>query len=417
MQADAPEGIPALGLGRRAHRSLRGPGPSTGPSLLDPDAAHDPYRLYRILREEYPLSYDAPLGAWLISRYADVATVLTDPRFTGLPHDTAPRGAPAPLGLCHGDPRCHAAPLCHGDSLRAPRNQHPARPGPVTRHMSDPGSVTRHMSDPGSVTRHMSDPGSVTRHMSDPELVTRHMPDPAPDPDTHPAPAPASVPRHMAARIERTAYVLARRIAAREQADLVEEFCRWLPLGAAPGANARPTPSSLPGTAAPTAAAPCTRHTALRERALASFLANVLDAPDLLAALRVEPALADRAWAESLRRDPPVQVVLRRTVTEVTLSGGTLPAGADVACLIGAAGRDPERFAAPELFDPFRSDQGRSLTGPASCPAVLLGRLEARHGLRALLDAMPRLRWADGFRPAGTGLLTRGPRALLVRPG
>uniref|UniRef100_UPI0035264C44 cytochrome P450 n=1 Tax=Streptomyces sanglieri TaxID=193460 RepID=UPI0035264C44 len=177
------------------------------------------------------------------------------------------------------------------------------------------------------------------------------------------------------------------------------------------------TPSSPPGIAAPTAAAPCTRHTGLRERALASFLANVLDAPDLLAALRVEPALADRAWTESLRRDPPVQVVLRRTVTEVTLSGGTLPAGADVACLIGAAGRDPERFAAPDLFDPFRRDQGRSLTGPASCPAVLLGRLEARHGLRALLDAMPRLRWADGFRPAGTGLLTRGPRALLVRPG
>jgi pulcherriminic acid synthase len=237
----------------------------------------------------------------------------------------------------------------------------------------------------------------------------------------------------MAARIERTAYVLARRIAGRQQADLVEEFCRWLPLGAAPGTSVRcyphrlsglmpgappgTTPSPPPGIASPTAVTPCTRHTGLRETALASFLANVLDAPDLLAALRVEPALADRAWTESLRRDPPVQVVLRRTVTEVTLSGGTLPAGADVACLVGAAGRDPERFAAPDLFDPFRRDQGRSLTGPASCPAVLLGRLEARHGLFALLDAMPRLRWADGFRPAGSGLLTRGPRALLVRPG
>lgn len=223
--------------------------------------------------------------------------------------------------------------------------------------------------------------------------------------------------------------MLARRIASRQQADLVEEFCRWLPFGTTPGTSARrhhdrlsgTTPGIAygppPGTAPATAATPCTRHTGLRERALASLLANVLDAPDVLAALRVEPALADRAWTESLRRDPPVQVVLRRTVTEVALSGGALPAGADVACLIGAAGRDPERFAAPDLFDPFRRDQGRSLTGPASCPAVLLGRLEARHGLRALLDAMPGLRWADGFRPAGTGLLTRGPRALLVRPG
>ncbi|MGW1406582.1 cytochrome P450 [Streptomyces sp. NPDC002403] len=355
MQADAPEGIPAAERGRRTGRPARGPRPSTGPSLLSPGAAHDPYRLYRVLREEYPLSYDAPLGAWLVSRYADVATALTDPRFAGLPHDTGPRGGPAPLGLCHGGPLC------------APRKHRTAAPGPVHPHMPYPGPV----------------------------------------------------PRHTAARIERTAYVLARRIAGRQQADLVQEFCRWLPVGAAPGESVRPHRPAGPGTGivTGTAAAPCTRHTGLRERALASFLANVLDAPDLLAALRIEPALADRAWTESLRRDPPVQVVLRRTVTEVALSGGTLPAGADVACLTGAAGRDPARFAAPDLFDPFRRDQGRSLTGPAACPAVLLGRLEARQGLGALLDAMPRLRWADGFRPAGAGLLTRGPRALLVRPG
>ncbi|MCX5108595.1 cytochrome P450 [Streptomyces sp. NBC_00378] len=395
MKADVPEGISAPGLGRRGRRPVRGPRPDAGPSLLAPGAARDPYRLYRVLREEYPLSYDAPLRAWLVSRYADVATALTDPRFTGLPHDAAPRGAPAPLGLCHGSPRC------------VPRDQRPSTPGTVPCHMSEFEAVPRHMPELEAVPRHM------------PEL--------------------AAVPRHMAARIERTAYVLARRIAGRQQADLVEEFCRWLPFGAAPGASARryadrlsgTTRGTMPGIAhgttpgiaygpppvTATAATPCTRHTGLRERALASLLANVLDAPGLLAALRVEPALADRAWTESLRRDPPVQVVLRRTVTEVTLSGGTLPAGADVACLIGAAGRDPERFAAPDLFDPFRRDQGRSLTGPVSCPAVLLGRLEARQGLLALLDAMPRLRWADGFRPAGTGLLTRGPRALLVRPG
>lgn len=222
----------------------------------------------------------------------------------------------------------------------------------------------------------------------------------------------------MAERIERTAYVLAHRIAGRQQADLVEEFCRWLPAGSAADTPARPYATRLPRTGpGGTATTPCTRHTGLRETALASFLANLLDGPDLLAALRIEPALAVRAWTESLRRDPPVQVVLRRTVTEVTLSGGTLPAGASVACLIGSAGRDPERFSAPDLFDPFRRDQGRSLTGPAGCPAVVLGRLEAQQGLRALLDAMPRLRWAEGFRPAGTGVLMRGPRALLVRPG
>ncbi|MFD0024061.1 cytochrome P450 [Streptomyces sp. NPDC058382] len=339
MQPDAPGDIPApaplpdqrAAAPARYRRTAR-PG---GPSLLAPGAGRDPHRLYRVLRERYPLSYDAPLGAWLISRYDDVVTALTGPAFAGFPHDGAPRGGPAPLGLCHGNARC------------LPRDRY--------------------------------------------AVVT------------------GSVPRHTAERVERTAYVLARRIAGRRQADLVEEFCRWLPAGTGP---LRPGDGGHPHADE----GPCTRHTGLRETALASFLANVLDDPDLLAALRVEPALAGRAWAESLRRDPPVQVVLRRTLTDVTLSGGTLPARAAVACLVGAAGRDPERFAAPDLFDPFRRDQDRATTGPAGCPAVVLGRLEAEQGLRALLDAMPRLRWADGFRPAATGLLTRGPRSLLVRP-
>lgn len=344
MPADRSEALPAA---RRPHRLAGGQ-----PGLLEPGASTDPYRLrlYRILRTDFPLGYDPGLGAWLLSRYADVALALTDPRFTGYPRDGAPRGPiPAPLGLCRGSLVC--TPL--------------------------PGSGTDRI------------PGST--------------------------PATASA-------VERAAYVLARRIAGRDQADLVGEFCRWLPAGlSSPELNA---PVRTAG-----GTTDCARHTGLRERALASFLANMLDDPDLLAAVAggagpgagpgpVAGAgmLLGRAWTETLRRDPPVQIVLRRTRTEVRVSGGTLPAGAPVACLIGAAGRDPARFTAPDRFDPLRADADPLLTGPAGCPAALLGRLEAEHGLRALLTAMPGIRWADGFRPASSGVLTRGPRSLLVRP-
>ncbi|MFI8437496.1 cytochrome P450 [Streptomyces sp. NPDC079020] len=358
MPVDGPERVPAAPAPRRR----------TGgqPGLLAPGAATDPcrLRLYRRLREAYPLCYDEGLGAWLLSRYADVAVALTDPRFAGYPHDGAPRGGPAPLGLCRGSIRCTA----RDEESQGPALQ--ARPaGPA---------------------------GSV------------HAVDPA---------------RRMA--VERTAYVLARRIAGRRQADLVEEFCRWLPAGAAaaaaglsyPDLNRLPRAALHPRLVHPASGpADCAGHTALRETALASFLANLIDDGDLLAAVRTEPELIARAWTETLRRDPPVQIVLRRTLTEVPVSGGTLPAGAPVACLIGAAGRDPDRFADPDRFDPLRPEPGGLTTGPAGCPAVLLGRLEAEYGLRALLEAMPRIRWADGFRPAGTGLLTRGPRTLLVRP-
>ncbi|MFJ4971447.1 cytochrome P450 [Streptomyces sp. NPDC088755] len=322
------------------------------PGLLEPGAATDPYRLrlYRVLRTDFPLGYDPGLGAWLLSRYADVALALTDPRFTGYPHDGASRGPlPAPLGLCRGSLVC--------------------TPLPGTAGAQFPGS----------------------------------------------APATPTTP----AAVERTAYVLAHRLAGRARADLVGEFCRWLPAGAdvvaaglsCPDLDTPPRPGRGAGD--------CARHTGLRERALASFLANMLDDPDLLAAVAGgdgSGTLPGRAWAETLRRDPPVQIVLRRTRTEVRVSGGTLPGGAPVACLIGAAGRDPARFTAPDRFDPLRADADPLLPGPAGCPAALLGRLEAEHGLRALLTAMPRIRWADGFRPTSSGVLTRGPRTLLVRP-
>ncbi|MFJ2435543.1 cytochrome P450 [Streptomyces anulatus] len=338
MPVDRPDALPAA---RRPHRLAGGQ-----PGLLAPGATTDPYRLrlYRLLRTDYPLGYDPGLGAWLLSRYADVALALTDPRFTGYPHDGAPRGrAPVPLGLCRGSLVCVPPALPY-------RTAEPA--------------------------------------------------------------------------VERTAYVLARRIAGRDRADLVADFCRWLPAGAAAAAGlSYPDLSTLPRGAPHRqgggGAGDCAGSTALRERALASFLANMLDDPDLLAAATAgegSGALLGRAWAETLRRDPPVQIVLRRTRTEVAVSGGTLPADAPVACLIGAAGRDPVRFGAPDRFDPLRADADPLLIGPAGCPAALLGRLEAEHGLRALLTAMPGIRWADGFRPAAGGLLTRGPRTLLVRP-
>ncbi|MFJ9372738.1 hypothetical protein [Streptomyces sp. NPDC101455] len=58
-------------------------------------------------------------------------------------------------------------------------------------------------------------------------------------------------------------------------------------------------------------------------RALAWFLANLLDHPGQLEVLRVRPGLMAGAWAESPRRDPPLHVVLRRAAEPV----GAIPAG------------------------------------------------------------------------------------------
>ncbi|MFJ3901433.1 cytochrome P450 [Streptomyces sp. NPDC090025] len=323
MAPAGPPTAPAAPAG-----AFGGPARRVAPSPLEPGASRDPYRTYRVLREDFPLTHDPLLRAWVLSRYADVAGALTDARFT------------------------------HGH-----------RPG---------------------------DPPCAETHTDVDEAELRAV-------------------------AERTAFVLARRIADRPQADLVADFCHWLPAGtvaAAVGVPYRDMMRLVRGRAASALAGQCTGQIAVREKALASFLADVLTDPDRVAALRDAPAsLVARAWTESLRREPPVQIVMRRTRGEIPVSGGVLPSGASVALLIGAAGRDPERFRDPDRYDFLRDDPGQLVYGSGACPAVALAGLEAEFALRALFRAMPRLRLADGFRPERAGVITRAPRSLLVRPG
>ncbi|MEV0478713.1 hypothetical protein AB0I50_54955, partial [Streptomyces prunicolor] len=131
---------------RTAGTPARPPGP---PSLRT--AVRDPYRLYRTLRTHYPLVYDEPFGAWLISRYDDVRAALADPRLVALPGD-----GPAEAGRL------------------------------------------------------------LDRALRGPALVA------------------------LTAAAERGAHVLAHRLAAREEADLVAEFCDWLPTATAVAALGLP---------------------------------------------------------------------------------------------------------------------------------------------------------------------------------
>ncbi|TXS34744.1 cytochrome P450, partial [Streptomyces sp. t39] len=92
------------------------------------------------------------------------------------------------------------------------------------------------------------------------------------------------------------------------------------------------------------------------DKAIACIFANLLAHPEQLAAVREDRSLIDRAFAETLRYTPPVHMIMRQTAAEVTVSGGTIPAGATVTCLIGAANRDADRYRDPDRFDIFRDD-------------------------------------------------------------
>jgi len=51
-------------------------------NLLSREALADPYPLYNQLREEDPVHWDSRLNAWLLTRYAEVAALLRDRRFS-----------------------------------------------------------------------------------------------------------------------------------------------------------------------------------------------------------------------------------------------------------------------------------------------------------------------------------------------
>ncbi|WP_330257859.1 cytochrome P450 [Streptomyces murinus] len=163
------------------------------------------------------------------------------------------------------------------------------------------------------------------------------------------------------------------------------------------------------------------------DKAVAGIFANLLRHPDQLAAVRADRGLIPRAFAETLRYTPPVHMIMRQSATEVTLSGGTIPAGATVTCLIGAANRDESRYRDPDHFDIFRDDLTTTTAFSAAadhvafalgrhfCVGALLAKAEVETGVGQLLDAMPNMRLADGFEPVEEGVFTRGPRRLPVR--
>ncbi|MET7846417.1 cytochrome P450 [Streptomyces sp. NPDC005356] len=163
------------------------------------------------------------------------------------------------------------------------------------------------------------------------------------------------------------------------------------------------------------------------DKAIASLFANLLTHPEQLDAVRKDRTLIARAFAETLRYTPPVHMIMRQSATDVEVSGGTIPAGATVTCLIGAANRDADRYSEPDRFDIFREDLTATNAFSAAadhlsfalgrhfCVGALLAKAEVEIGVGQLLDAMPDVRLADGFDSVEQGVFTRGPQSLPVR--
>ncbi len=153
------------------------------------------------------------------------------------------------------------------------------------------------------------------------------------------------------------------------------------------------------------------------EGMIANAVLALLEEPDLVSAVRADPALLDGAIEESLRLEPAAAVIDRYAVTDAEIGGASVQHGDLVRISISATNRDPAVFGDPDRFVLGRPDARRHLAfaqGPHVCVGVHLARLETRTALAELIGRLPRLR-LDPERPARVrGLVFRKPPRLDV---
>jgi cytochrome P450 len=143
----------------------------------------------------------------------------------------------------------------------------------------------------------------------------------------------------------------------------------------------------------------------------------LLDHPDSWSALRDDAAaLAGPVVEEMLRYAPPVHRTLRVAHEPVEVGGVDVRRGQWVVTLIGAANRDPEAYADPDVFDIFREGPEHLAFSGGShyCVGAPLARLELRAVVQALAERLPGLRRAGRTRYR-RGTTIRGPERLPVR--
>ena len=376
------------------------------------------------MRDEYPLYFHAPTRAWILSRYDDVRMALTNPAFTT---------------------RSYAAqtePLLGKTLIQLDGREHALQRGLLTPSFSAMSIRERFSDLIGDTIDELI--AAVASH-GEADLVDGSGR--APSGSHHGGVArlaragPRSVPRRgtppsFTARSTSPAIPRWRRRPTPRATSSTPTCGRSSPLAASsPGTDLISTLATTTVEGDRLTDEQIVRFAMLMvfaggettEKGLSTTLRNLLAHPDALAAVRQDRSLLPRAIAESFRYTAPTHMVPRQTREEIEVSGGMLPAGAEVMCFLGSANRDERRFADPDRFDLHRpeADPERAFTGQAAhlafgggrhfCLGAVLSRFEIEVAVNRILDALPDLRLAGDTPPPDVGLFLRGPATLPVR--
>ena len=115
------------------------------------------------------------------------------------------------------------------------------------------------------------------------------------------------------------------------------------------------------------------------------------------ASLFVDAKQTEATVEECLRFDAPLHLFTRYALQDTEYEGIPLKKGDVIGLMLGAANRDPRRFANAGTFDPFRTD-GQNVSFGAGihfCIGAPLAKIELQEGLKALFARLPGLRLAE----------------------
>jgi cytochrome P450 len=361
----------------------------------DPAFVADPYPAYRRLRERAPV-YRSVFGVWLVTRYAEALTVITDPRF-GHPDYRARARRPG----------AGVVATVQGNVFIAMNPPEHTRIRRIVGEVFTPGLVAGLRGQIQSAADALLDSVQDAGRMDVVTDFALRLP-------VVVIAGVLGIDREEARRLQgwvrRSSGALGlvptradRRHSEETLGHIADYFRRLLERRrAAPGDD---VVSSLVRAAArgggltdDELAATCMLLFVAGFETTVAFIGTailtLLRTPGAWEALVAEPALMRTAVDELLRYESPFSLIGREALEDVALGGTRIPRGHTVFAVVSAVNRDPAQFPDPDRVDLGRRNNRHLAFGQGihACPGQGLARLEGQIALETLTRRLPGLR-------------------------
>jgi pimeloyl-[acyl-carrier protein] synthase len=373
------------------------PGPSLSLyHLLDPEVLANPYPLFHRLRTESPVHWDPYLHAWIVTRYADVVTVLHDfsAQRTPTPEQLARLGLEelAPIAQVMVKQMLFLDPPSH-TRIRGLASYAftPQRVQALRQHISD---IVRERIDAVMSSGQMDVIADLAEPL--PYIITAEMLG-VPVADAPQLKAwsqdfaemlgnfqhnPERIPRVRRSVEEMTKYFQSAIQEARRhpREGLIDSFL------AAEIDGDRFTEEEVIANTIVTMVGGQETTTNLIGNGVLTLLRN----PAELQRLQADLTLLPSAVEEMLRYEPPSQHTARLAPDDLILGGKKIAKRQAAIAVMAAANRDPERFPEPDRFDISRKDNRHLSFGWAAhfCFGAALARIEGQVAFEAMLTLL-----------------------------